>query len=371
MAFEFQCQCGKLLSAEKQWVGKNARCPSCSTVLIVPDPDNSSSWDTPVAEPDVRANADSAPSSQKPRPSYSQRRTQPRSPNRQRPADELQSDRPSFWKSITSQLSRKQANIFGAAAVIILLLAAVFVLRHFTQTPQDSYAVTNSALADSTVPASSDHDQAAPASTSSVSTPSRPTVAEPAANSAPEPQQHDIEGINHRLVSPAGAAWFDGIRRRGIQLASGEQIALFLDPATSGLSGSAVGTERPQMLSLLALNDADMLVWLSECQVFSQGVTIDDQPADSMLHVLVFPLNRQSLGSQGDTFITFQPGPVRQLDALIAQFGSATETQLWLGQDSQDLGLTSRVYWWGNVGVSASERGQITHVLLRGPILEQ
>ena len=38
MEFEFYCPCGKLLTAEKEWIGKRAQCPQCRAILRVPAP---------------------------------------------------------------------------------------------------------------------------------------------------------------------------------------------------------------------------------------------------------------------------------------------------------------------------------------------
>lgn len=354
MTFEFQCQCGKLLSAEEEWVGRNARCPNCSTVLIVPDPNDASSWaappaPAPVPQPKPGSAAETLPR----RESSDQFRSVSRDRWRSQLHDVLIKCR-SFLQRLYPWIQRRKAmNVLAIASLFILLLAVVFIVRHFAQPPQESYA-ENAAVGESQVPTQS--AQAIPV----------PDEQAPVVATVDQPPSTAVETVDTHTVDDADVVWFRGIRRR-IQLAGGEQIGLFLDPNPDGSSADVNQTESLQMLSLIALNDADLLVWLTESQVFSQGVIIYDQPAEDMWHILVFPRGPQPVSEDGATepFVTFQPGPIRQLSQLTEQFGSADETQLWLGPEARELGITEHVLWWDNVGVSASQTSQITHVFLR------
>ena len=87
--------------------------------------------------------------------------------------------------------------------------------------------------------------------------------------------------------------------------------------------------------------------------------------SNDMLLVTVHPQKQSARGKVFKKPVTFTPGRVTRLAEALRTFGQPTETQVWSSKPAKDLGLDGSVYWWGEVGVSASPDGAITHVLVR------
>lgn len=149
---------------------------------------------------------------------------------------------------------------------------------------------------------------------------------------------------------------------------TGEEINLFLDPVRQSVP---VTTEADisgaKLLRSVADNGAYLLNLLLACQNFSVDNVIGSKPTGEMLHMVVFP-RRDIQGPGRDRgAVSFTPGPLRDLTEVAEHLGTPTAREWWAGSNMQELGMSGVVFWWGQVGVSADDDGQITHVLLRGP----
>lgn len=84
--------------------------------------------------------------------------------------------------------------------------------------------------------------------------------------------------------------------------------------------------------------------------------------------VMVYP----EKGTTGEGLLknpaTFSPGALTDLKQVINRFGEPPGKQIWSGDLTRLIGLDGLVYWWGEIGVSASNDDKITHVLLRHSI---
>jgi len=66
--------------------------------------------------------------------------------------------------------------------------------------------------------------------------------------------------------------------------------------------------------------------------------------------------------------VTFSPGALNNLKEVISRYGEPTSKQIWSDDLTRLVALDGFVYWWGQIGVSASKDGKITHVLVRHSI---
>lgn len=62
----------------------------------------------------------------------------------------------------------------------------------------------------------------------------------------------------------------------------------------------------------------------------------------------------------------FTPGAVKSLQAVVAKYGPPAEKEAYPGSAFKSwVGLDGEVYWWGYVGIAASPKDEITHILIR------
>lgn len=158
---------------------------------------------------------------------------------------------------------------------------------------------------------------------------------------------------------------FSGVRRPGLFSPNGEELALFLDPARESVQTKITKERSREILASVVFNDGDLKFWLDEAKFFSQDVTIKGQAASKMLHVLVFP--RSGGNDKLAGYKRYRAGNIKTIKDLEWQYGAAEQIESW---SQGALELQGQVYWWGPVGVisSGSSAGEISHVLLRGPM---
>ena len=177
------------------------------------------------------------------------------------------------------------------------------------------------------------------------------------------------------VASVTSARFFEGYARRGICVPTGQEIAVFLDmgsPATADATltdsqGSLLSKSSLQLLRNIAADADTLATWLDECLALSEGITVLGKRAEHMRHVIVFPARSIASGLP-ESFMSYRPGHIRTWADLVGWFGPADETELWLGRNGGKLGLSGSVYWWQGAGIAASAKGEITHILLRGPL---
>lgn len=85
--------------------------------------------------------------------------------------------------------------------------------------------------------------------------------------------------------------------------------------------------------------------------------------AQQWILTAVLPVRGETLGGffDGKPVKTFEPGSITELNKLISVCGTPDHTESWDGPT-----LKSETYWWGLVGVAASEKHALTHLFLRG-----
>ena len=62
----------------------------------------------------------------------------------------------------------------------------------------------------------------------------------------------------------------------------------------------------------------------------------------------------------------FTPGAMTTLQAVLDKYGPPAETEPYPGKTFRSwVGLDGAVQWWGYLGIAASPKGEITHILIR------
>jgi hypothetical protein len=89
-------------------------------------------------------------------------------------------------------------------------------------------------------------------------------------------------------------------------------------------------------------------------------------PRNKLVCTVMLPVTGTPLSGQleGRSLETFNPGAVKDLQAIMASCGSPEHTEMWT-QRAKCLALDGKTYWWGRIGLAADADGAITHVLLR------
>jgi len=163
---------------------------------------------------------------------------------------------------------------------------------------------------------------------------------------------------------------FEGIGTPAFTLPDGRTVPLF-ETATpeSALKGPAK-ISQDEILASVAGEGAELrkgidVVKLVLGSKLFISFKVNGKETDDMLLVTVHPQKGSARGKIFKKPVTFTPGRLTRLAEALETFGQPTETQLWSSKHAKDLGLDGSVYWWGEVGVSASPDGAISHVLLR------
>ena len=164
---------------------------------------------------------------------------------------------------------------------------------------------------------------------------------------------------------------FEVIGNPAFSLPDGRTVPLFITAATaeSPLSGPA-NVNQDEILTSVAAEGAELRkgVEVSKLMLASKmlfSFRVKGEEAENMLLVTAHPQKRPGRKKIFKNPVTFTPGSLTRLADVIGKFGQPTETQFWSSEPAKDLGLDGLVHWWGEVGVSASTDGAITHVLVR------
>jgi len=84
------------------------------------------------------------------------------------------------------------------------------------------------------------------------------------------------------------------------------------------------------------------------------------------LHIAVITLKTIPVFREFKDPWHFEPGSITRLQDVREKYGKPTELERWVAKDFQTwIGFNGTVYWWGAVGIGASEDGSITHILIR------
>ena len=363
MPFEFQCHCGKLLSAEDDWVGTHARCPFCQLLILVPKAE------TPAGGAAADSLHASAAGSDEPG-AVSMRRV-----------------------SLNSNLV---LNVLGITGLLLLALSAFLLGRSNRSRVPASPPIAAGPAAEgpATPPQEPDRGAETGASEGLIGPPSRATATAVPASTGPSestatmpergeqaagviaPVGSSVELITATIPASRAAATvnasmarpFAGRAHQGLHLPDGRQVALFLDPTRPGIRPGAQTRASRQLLAKIALNADDLRFYLGESLNLTRTAGSADSPAGPGLHVVVFPLEGQVL-SDTDDFVAFGAAAVRSWRDLRSLSGQVWQEEPWPSGTAVVMGLMGPVHWFGDLGVALSTTQSITHVLLRGPIL--
>lgn len=166
---------------------------------------------------------------------------------------------------------------------------------------------------------------------------------------------------------------FEGFLHKGLQSADNRKVPLFIDVSISEFT--PVDSQKVPVDDFLKsiaseTKELNQLFSASRLVLEFDTPTITDhgKPVNGFLLVAVYPRKGITGKEEFQNSVAFTPGPLTHLKEVFSKYGECTAKQTWSADGTRLIGLDGTVYWWGEVGVSASHDDSITHVFIRASI---